>query len=153
MAGCPSRRASPRTDYRFGYTKAPANAGANVSIIWGHFQKCLTTKHPHQVRWYWLYPFGRTDETRIRQRKTAWLTPRRPLKTMQFSAFFKITFLRPPPICWGFRVSKAVVRSWGCPSRRAPRHSVIPRLSFIPGLCPDLSSPEGRRRAQLPLLC
>ena len=42
MAGCPSRRASPRTDYHFGYTKAPANAGANVSIILGHFQKCLT---------------------------------------------------------------------------------------------------------------
>jgi hypothetical protein len=40
----------------------------------------------------------RTDETRIKQRKTAWLTPRRPLKTNQFSAFFKITFLRPPPI-------------------------------------------------------
>ena len=44
MAGCPSRRASPRTDYRFGYTKAPAKAGANVSIILGHFQKCLTER-------------------------------------------------------------------------------------------------------------
>ena len=37
-----TRRASPRTDYRYKYTKAPANAGANVSIILGHFHKCLT---------------------------------------------------------------------------------------------------------------
>lgn len=28
-------------------------------------------QHPHQVRWNRLYPVGRTDETRIKQRKTA----------------------------------------------------------------------------------
>ncbi len=61
---------------------------------------------------------------KIAKKEAAWLTPRRPLKTIQFSAFFKITVLRAPPYLTGGCVVCAAFASFVPPLLKNDRRMI-----------------------------